>query len=236
MEEYPSIPAVAKELSLIHEVQSDEWWADVALPMLEHVRRHLRLLVQFIEKHKRKVVYTDFEDEIGEEVDVQFRELARADDFEKFRRKTRTFLVEHHADAVIDKIRRNELITADDVAELQRILVESGIGSEADLDRARAEAGSIGLFIRRLVGLDRGAAKGLFAAFLDDKRYNANQIEFVNLVIDELTENGILDPRRFYESPFTDLSPHGPDALFDSGDVDRLLEVVAEVRRRAEVA
>jgi len=58
----------------------------------------------------------------------------------------------------------------------------------------------------------------------------------VNLVIDELTENGVIEPRRFYESPFTDLSPHGPDALFESGDVDRLLQVVAEVRRRAEVA
>ena len=192
--------------------------------------------MQFIEKHKRKVVYTDFEDLIGEDVDVQFRELARADDFEKFRRKTRTFLAEHHADAATDKIRRNERITADDVAELQRILIESGVGSKAELDRARAEAGSIGLSIRRLVGLDRSAAKGLFAAFLDDKRYNANQIEFVNLVIDELTENGVIEPRRFYESPFTDVSPQGPDALFESGDVDRLLEDVAEVRRRAEVA
>jgi len=236
LEDYPSIPAVAKELALIHEVQNDEWWTDVTLPMLEQVRRRLRLLVQFIEKHKREPLYTNFEDEIGEEVDVEFRELATADDFERFRRKTRTFLTEHHGDAAIDKIRRNQLITADDVAELQRVLVEAGVGSEADLDRARSEAGSIGLFIRRLVGLDRGAAKDAFAAFLDDKRYNANQIEFVNLLIDELTQNGVIEPRRFYESPYTDLSPQGPDALFDSGDIDRLLEVVAEVRRRAEVA
>jgi type I restriction enzyme R subunit len=46
----------------------------------------------------------------------------------------------------------------------------------------------------------------------------------------------VIDPRRFYESPFTDLSPQGPDALFESSDVDRLLQVVAEVRRRAEAA
>jgi type I restriction enzyme, R subunit len=39
----------------------------------------------------------------------------------------------------------------------------------------------------------------------------------------------VIEPRRFYESPFTDLSPQGPDALFESGDVDRLLDVVAEV-------
>ena len=46
LEEYPSIPAVAKELPLIHEVQSDEWWADVALPMLEHVRRQTDIDVE----------------------------------------------------------------------------------------------------------------------------------------------------------------------------------------------
>ncbi len=92
------------------------------------------------------------------------------------------------------------------------------------------------MFIRRLVGLDRSAAKDAFTDFLDDKRYNANQIEFVNLVIDELTENGLIEPHRFYESPFTDVSPQGPDALFESSDVDRLLGVVDEVRRRAEAA
>jgi type I restriction enzyme R subunit len=236
LEEYPRIPAVAKEIALIQEVQSDEWWTDVTLPMLEQVRRRIRLLVQFIEKHRRKVIYTDFEDQIGDEVDVEFRELATAEDFERFRRKTRLFLTEHQGDAAIAKIRRNELITAEDVAQLQRVLVEAGVGSHADLDRARTEAGSIGLFIRRLVGLDRGAAKDAFAAFLDDKRYSANQIEFVNLLIDELADNGVIEARRFYESPFTDISPQGPETLFEPSDVDRLLEVVAEVRRRAEVA
>lgn len=236
LEEYPTIPAVAKELALIADVQTDEWWTDVTLPMLETVRRHLRLLVPFIEKHKRKIIYTDFEDEIGAEMDVEFAGLAKADDFERFRKKARTFLVEHRGDAAIDKIHRNRPITAEDIAELQRVLVDSGVGTTDDFDRAQSEAGSFGLFVRRLVGLDRASAKEFFAGFLDDKRYTANQIEFVNLVIDELTENGVIEPRRFYESPFTDLSPHGPDALFETGDVDRLLEVVAEVRRRAEAA
>jgi type I restriction enzyme, R subunit len=236
LEDYPNIPAVAKELPLIAEIQTDEWWADVTVPMIEHARRHLRLLVQFIERHVRKIIYTDFEDQIGDEADVEFRELAAVDDFERFRRKARTFLAEHHADEAIAKIRGNELITADDVAELQRVLVDAGVGSDADLERARTEAGSIGLFIRRLVGLDRSAAKDAFGEFLDERRYTANQIEFVSLLIDDLTENGVIEPRRFYESPYTDISPQGPDALFESTEVDRLLEVVADVRRRAEVA
>jgi type I restriction enzyme R subunit len=74
-----------------------------------------------------------------------------------------------------------------------------------------------------------------FAGLLDSSRYSANQIEFVNLVIDELTANGVIEPRRFYESPFTDLSPQGPDAIFEP-EVAHLLAVVRDIRDRAEVA
>lgn len=98
------------------------------------------------------------------------------------------------------------------------------------------DAGSFGLFVRRLVGLDREAAKQAFGDFLDEQRFTANQIAFVNLVIDELTANGVVEPRRLYESPFIDVSPHGPDALFDATQMGQLLGVVADVRRRADAA
>lgn len=90
--------------------------------------------------------------------------------------------------------------------------------------------------MRQLIGLDRSAAKEAFAEFLDDKRYTSEQIEFVNLVIDHLTECGVIEAVRFYESPFTDISPTGPDDLFRSDEVDRLLDVVAKIRHNAEAA
>jgi type I restriction enzyme R subunit len=236
LEDYPRIPAVAKELALIAEVQTDEWWVDVTLPMLEQVRRRLRLLVPFIEKGKRKIVYTDFTDTLGEGTELELSGLVSADDFELFRRKTRQFPEEHKAHVAIEKLHRNRPITDTDLSELWRILTETGVGTDSNLERAVEEAGSFGVFIRGLVGLDRSAAKEAFAEFLDAQRYTANQIEFVNLVIDYLTENGLIEARRFYESPFTDLSPTGPDALFESADVDRLLAVVADIRHNAEAA
>ena len=236
LEEYPTIPAVAAQLPLIADVQSDEWWQDVTLGMLESARRRLRGLVPFIEKHKRKVVYTDFEDEIGEGVDVEFADLVAVEDFERFRRKARQFLVEHKGEWAIAKLHHDRPITADDLAELQRILVDSGVGSSGECERAQREAGSFGLFVRRLIGLDRAAAKAAFAAFLADERLTADQIEFVNLVIDELSTNGVIEPRRLYESPFTDVSPQGPDALFDAAQLGQILGVVADVRRRADAA
>ena len=236
LEEYPTIPAVARELALIADVQTDEWWVDVTLPMLESVRRRLRLLVPFIEKAKRKHRLHRLRGRDRRRHRGRRRRARRRGRLQRFRRKTRAFLTEHRANTVVEKIHRNWPITVDDIAELQRVLIDSGVGTADDVERAVEEAGSFGVFIRRLVGLDRMAAKEALAEFLDDKRYTANQIEFVNLVIDELTEHGVVEPRRFYESPFTDVSPHGPDALFESDDVDRLVAAVTEVRRRAEAA
>ncbi len=81
------------------------------------------------------------------------------------------------------------------------------------------------MFIRSLVGLDREAAKQAFSQFLSGGTATANQVEFVNMIVDYLTENGVMDPKRLYESPFTDVSPRGPEGVFSSVQVDQLVAV-----------
>ena len=71
---------------------------------------------------------------------------------------------------------------------------------------------------------------------MDTARFGANQIEFVNLVIDELIATGVVEARRFYESPFTDVAPHGPDDLFEPDEIGRLIGAPRDIRRRAEAA
>ena len=70
LEEKAAIPVVREQMALIQDVQTDEWWQDVTVPMLEVMRSRLRSLVQFIDRHQRKPVYTDFEDLMGGEIDV----------------------------------------------------------------------------------------------------------------------------------------------------------------------
>lgn len=102
---------------------------------------------------------------------------------------------EHRGELAISKIHMNWPITTDDIDGLKRVLRE--IGTETDVDRAESEAGGFGLFVRALVGLDGTAAREALAKFLDQKRYNAEQIDWVGLIVEELTENGIVEPRRF---------------------------------------
>ena len=61
-----NIPAIRAQMPLIQTVAGEEWWDGVTVGMLEHVRKQLRMLIKLIEKTKRNIVYTDFEDELGE--------------------------------------------------------------------------------------------------------------------------------------------------------------------------
>jgi type I restriction enzyme, R subunit len=64
--------------------------------------------------------------------------------------------------------------------------------------------------------------------------FTADQIEFVNLIIDYLTQYGVMPAALLYESPFTDLTPHGPDGLFTNAQVDDLVAVLNQIRAAAE--
>lgn len=55
-----------------------------------------------------------------------------------------------------------------------------------------------------------------------------------NLIINYLTENGVMDPGRLYDRPFTDNAPHGPESRFASADVDRLVEILQSTEAAAE--
>lgn len=236
LEEKSAIPMVRERIALIQDVQSDEWWQDVTVPMLEVLRRRLRGLVRLIDKRQRKPVYTDFEDRMGEEVELRLSSFSVGTDLTKFRAKARDFLRRHLDHLAIRKLRTNKPLTPSDLAELERILAESGAGGPDDLRRAADEAHGLGLFVRSLVGMDRVAAKEALAGFLVGKTLTANQIEFIDLVVDHLTERGVVEPGRLYESPFTDLSPRGPEGLFDPQQLAELLRALDAIRSTALAA
>lgn len=229
LEDQRTIPVIAEQLELIQDIQADEWWINASYPMLEDVRKKLRMLVPLIERSKKGIVYSDIVDEIGDGVEIELPGTGGAvasNEFKQFRKKAEHFLKQNLAEAAVAKVRSGEPITETDIADLQRILVAAGVGDDETFEVASERAGNFGLFIRSLVGLDQGAAKARFAEFLDDKRYSKNQIEFVNLIINELVERGVVSAKRVYEPPYVGLAPEGPEAMFAANDLDRIFEIL----------
>ncbi len=232
LNEKASIPMVRAELELIIELQIDEYWQDITTAMLEDVRKRLRSLVKFIEKTKRPTIYTDFVDEMGEEHEVELPGFDRSYDAERFLDKTQRFLRSHENDPAIHKLRFNERLTKQDLDDLEKMLIEAGAGTPEDLTKVRSGNG-LGLFVRSLVGLDRGAAKHAFDGFMAGMTLTANQIQFINLMIDYLTQSGWMRVGQLYESPFTDYSPKGVDGMFSSEQVAKLVGILNEIETRA---
>jgi type I restriction enzyme R subunit len=123
-------------------------------------------------------------------------------------------------------------LTPQDLSELERMFVAESVGSPEDLERIRSEGG-LGLFVRSLVGLDREAAKQAVAGFVSGRTLSANQIEFIDLIIDYLTDRGVMDPRRLYESPFTDVDDQGVSGVFTPSEVKILVDTLAQVKAKA---
>ena len=218
------------------EVEADEWWNDVTVAMLENARRRLRGLVQFIEKKRQAAVYVNFADALGDETTFDLIDLDTGQTFERYRKKVQVFLVEHLSRPVLRKAYNNWPLTDVDIDELRNILDEVSPATEGTRQRIEQESGGFGLFVRSLVGLDRGAAMTALSAFLNEGAYGANQIEFVKLIVAELADKGVVSAARFYEDPYTSLSPRGPEDLFTRDQITDLLAVLDQVRRNAGAA
>jgi type I restriction enzyme R subunit len=225
LEDQSGIPAIAQQAVLIEDIQTDQWWEGVTIPLLELVRLRLRNLVQHIEKSKKAVVYSNFADEIGDGVEHELPQVGEAD-FARFKQKARHFLKAHENHLVLHKLRQGKPLTPSDLAELEKMLLEAGIGEAGDIERARETSNGFGRFVRSLVGLDRVAVNETFGEFLNSGTASAAQIEFINMVIEHLTDQGIMDPALLYDPPFTDVAPTGPDDLF--GD-ERVIKLFAKI-------
>lgn len=236
LEEKHTIPMVGKQMTYIQDVQTEVWWQDVTVPMLEVIRRRLRDLVQFIEKKERKPIYTNFEDKMGAESNIELSEFAGQDTFERFRDKARAFLRKHLDIDAVRKLHTNEPLSTGDLVDLERVLTDNKIGKSEYIDQAKQENESFGIFVRTLVGLNREVAKGLFNDFLVGTNYNSNQIEFINLIINQLVEHGIVEVSLLYESPFTDIAPRGPEAIFTADQIQRIIRLLDDIKSTAIAA
>jgi type I restriction enzyme R subunit len=85
------------------------------------------------------------------------------------------------------------------------------------------------------VGLERNAAKEAFGEFLASTALSADQIRFIDQIIDHLTQNGLMEPKALFEPPFTDLSEQGVVGVLPA-QAEKIVQVIQRINANALVA
>jgi len=151
------------------------------------------------------------------------------DRVEAFIRKNRTHLV-------IDKLYKNLPITTKELESLEQFLLKEALESK---DRFIREYGEqpLGKFVRNIIGLDIEVTNQLFAEFISQGNLNANQITFIQKIINYLNQNGIIEKQLLTQSPFNEQHDQGVFGIFPEEDkFETIIKVINQVNLNAGYA
>ena len=227
LESKENIPVVAEQIALIQDIQTVEYWKGITLPMLEAMRKRIRGLVKLIEKSTSTIVYSMLDDEIGQMQAVDIPVVSSGVNLAQYRKRVKSFIKANENHITIAKLKRGLALTPTDLSELERFVFEAQeVESRDKFEECFGTEKSLPLFIRSLVGLDRQAVQEAFSKYLQGSSYNEKQIRFVEMLIEHLTQNGVLEAAQLYEPPFNQIHFEGIDGVFSDGDADNIFGVV----------
>lgn len=226
-----SIPQVAAQKEIIEKVQRAEFWEHTTILELDAVRTAIRDLLQYLDKIRKKIYYTDFTDTIV--AAAEGAPIYDSSDLRNYRKKVEFYLKEHSDKISVYKLRNNKQLSEGDLKELERILWQE-LGSKEDYIKEYGDT-PVGRLVRRVVGVDRTAVNEAFSEFLTEVHLNINQIRFVNLIVDYIAANGNIDDNKvLMEEPFRSVGSITTLFRDDMGTAKRIMEVVADIKRNSE--
>lgn len=227
LESKENIPVVVAQIKLIQDIQTEAYWEGITVPILESMRKCIRGLVKLIEKSTSTIVYSMLDDEIGVMQAVDIPVVSSGVNLAQYRKRVESFIKANENHITIAKLKRGLALTPTDLSELERFVFEAQeVESKEKFEECFGTEKSLPLFIRSLVGLDRQAVQQAFSKYLQGSSYNEKQIRFVEMIIDHLTQNGVLAAAQLYEPPFNQVHFEGIDGVFSDGDVDNIFGVV----------
>lgn len=229
-----TIPQVAAKRVLLKELINDTYWQNLDINRINTIREEIRALVKFIEKEKQLPVYTNLSDELTGEIEfLDILDNYRAAD--PYPERVASFVRKHTNYVVINKIKNNQPISTDELDHLKKLLFEEDPDASSHLDEV-LNGSDFTVFIRSIIGLEAQAAKALFAEFINRPNITAEQMVFINALIDFLTKNGTINRSMLFERPFTDINQNGVSGVFEDDDARLIIKIIDGFNQQSNIA
>jgi len=223
-----TIPQVKAKVPVLKEITEDEFWDKASILNFERIRMELRELMKFAVTDGYMHVYTNLADEVLERTEGKIFELDY--DLKDYKIKVNRYIEENKNNIAIHKLRNNIPLNEADFKTLEKIFIGE-LGTKQDYESNFKDT-PFGLLVRRIAKLERAAALKAFSSFINEQNLNANQIMFVNKVIDYIEQNGYVENLAELTKPPFD-KPQSFIKLFDTDKQKKFVQIINEVKDNA---
>lgn len=232
LKERAAVPEVKKKIPQLQEIQSEVYWNSRDILKFEETRKELRDIMKYLPSETTKIHYVDFEDDFVYRTEGRDFDMG-TDDFDDYRKKVNEYVETHKQQPAIRKLIHNEPITAEDYSELERIFTKE-LGTKEEY-QMNYEDIPLGILIRKIAKMDRDSAYAAFSTFIAEERPNAEQIHFIEQIVDYVVENGyIKDVLNLMKAPFD--RPFKFSAIFSREEQIKLVQIINTFKRNALAA
>lgn len=231
-----TVPQINRQKKLIEQMLDPDFYKDLSQQQLEEIRIEIGQLVQFLETATIPSIYTNLEDSA-------ITMVVNEPDFTPkdggiYKQRVEKFIRENKDQLIIHKLYSNQAITPEEMNQLEKILFDGNDrGTRKDFEETYGNQ-PLGTFIRSITGLDKVAANSAFSKFIQSGELSADQMTFVQQIIDFLTQNGTIDPKLLFTSPFDEAYEGGLIGAFkgEDGKAQRIVAIIREINENAGVA
>ena len=201
--------------------RSDIFWDGPSFAALDAMRVALRDVMPLAETPvlppPALVTHLDLrEDEAEFHVDLRATSI-KSIDFSIYRRAVQSALEPlFESDPVLQKVRRGEVITEEELDKLNSLLHTRN--PNVDLSTLREffpdTAVSVTRILRSIVGLEHEAAEAKFTAFAQTHALNSQQLRFLVMLKDHIRNFGAIATDKLFDAPFTSIHTEGLGGVF----------------------
>ena len=183
-----TIPQIKAKLPVIKEVLSNEFWENITIHSLEHIRLELRELVQYLTTESGKRFTINIPDNLK-----LMEEPGSVAPIKTYRQRVMDYLQENlKDDAILQKIYHLEPLNEDDIRTLERIFWQE-LGTQAEYhEQAKGNPyiTNVAAFIRSIIGIDQENALQKYRDLAQNAELTRMQEEYLRTIIRYVCQNG----------------------------------------------
>ena len=223
---------VKQKQEIIDNVTNPEFWEGTNVSDLWRIRDELVSLMQYKQPEPIPQIVLNMGDTIQERGMILFGPEQKEEYIQTYQIKVEKKIKELvDSDSVIQKIKKDQVLTEQDLEQLEKTLNSADLYiTEDNLKKIYEQhRGTLVQFIKKILGLyefpdPKQRIKEAFSTFIIEKNFlNANQINFVRTLETVLISKKHIEFDDFFNPPFTNVGV--VTNLFKKQDLDEIVEL-----------